>query len=592
MSLLHRASSTESLTHLPRSRSPISRDGASDEETQVVRSERGLSYNPLSSPSPSLQAPTSTTTNKEHPRNNDIGAHEVPRSKRLAQVAAAVLYCLLAAGVVFGYAALKPVLIAEGVYRERCSLDEKEQEVRVCRGQELRLNLLFTLAAVTTNIAALPIGTILDRYGPRVTGTVGAFFLALGALFLASAGPRVDLYIPGYLFLALGGPFVFISSFQLSNAFPTRSGLILALLTGAFDTSSAVFLVYRLVYEWTSGRATLKVFFLGYLVVPVGVLLAQGLLMPGTSYKTAGELLATKVTAEEEADAAKARDDRDSASGGDHVRQDSEESNTPTITPTSNTTVSEITALLGTDKAASTTLAETRGRAPHASGVEGALHHLPARRQLLSPWFILLALFTMLQMLRINLFVATIRPQYEFLLGSYAAARKLNSFFDVALPLGGIVGIPFIGILLDSVDTLYVLVVLVIGGLIVGALGLVRQNEPAAYAGVVLFVLYRPLYYTAVSDYSAKVFGFRTFGKVYGLVICAAGLFNLLQTVLDGAMQGRFEGDPRVVNAALMVATALVGGGLIIWVWVQERKMVAERVGDDGAEDERQAFLG
>ena len=54
------------------------------------------------------------------------------------QVAAAILYCLLAAGVVFGYAALKPVLIEEGVYRDRCSQAELEDGVHVCYEQELR----------------------------------------------------------------------------------------------------------------------------------------------------------------------------------------------------------------------------------------------------------------------------------------------------------------------------------------------------------------------------------------------------------------------------------------------------------------------
>ncbi|KAK4955470.1 hypothetical protein LTR66_013423, partial [Elasticomyces elasticus] len=223
-----------------------------------------------------------------------IGAFEVGRAKRIAQVAVAVVYCLLAAGVVFGYAAVKPVLIREGVYRERCSREELEEGVWVCYEQEIRLNLMFTVAAVSTNVCALPVGTTLDRYGPRVCGLIGSSFLALGALFLAfawDAKPFFDAYIPGYLFLALGGPFVFISSFQLSNTFPQHSGLILALLTGAFDTSSAVFLVYRLIYQATNGRFWPKKFFLLYLVVPAFIFVVQLFLMPDKSYKTVGELV-------------------------------------------------------------------------------------------------------------------------------------------------------------------------------------------------------------------------------------------------------------------------------------------------------------
>jgi hypothetical protein len=48
------------------------------------------------------------------------------------------MYCLLAAGVVFGYAAIKPVLIEEGVYRNLCTADELKSKVDICYAQELR----------------------------------------------------------------------------------------------------------------------------------------------------------------------------------------------------------------------------------------------------------------------------------------------------------------------------------------------------------------------------------------------------------------------------------------------------------------------
>ena len=101
---------------------------------------------------------------------------------------------------------------------------------------------MFTIAAVSTNVVALPVGTILDRFGPRVCGITGAISITIGALLFAFAKELpLDGYIPGYLFMALGGPFIFISSFQLSNTFPQYSGLILALLTGAFDTRARSF---------------------------------------------------------------------------------------------------------------------------------------------------------------------------------------------------------------------------------------------------------------------------------------------------------------------------------------------------------------
>ena len=69
------------------------------------------------------------------------------------------------------------------------------------------------------------------------------------------------------------------------------------------------------------------------------------------------------------------------------------------------------------------------------SGVWGVLHGKSATEQMLTPWFILIALLTVLQMLRMNFFIATIRAQYEFMLGSEKLARQINNFFDVALPV-------------------------------------------------------------------------------------------------------------------------------------------------------------
>lgn len=151
---------------------------------------------------------------------------------------------------------------------------------------------MFTIAAVAANVSALPVGTILDTWGPRVSGIIGSFFLAFGSIIFAFAHQLpFDGYIPGYLLLSLGGPFIFISSFQLSNTFPMRSGLILSTLTGAFDASSALFLIFRLLNEHTGGFISIQKFFLAYVIVPVLITVAQLAIMPATSYKTAGELV-------------------------------------------------------------------------------------------------------------------------------------------------------------------------------------------------------------------------------------------------------------------------------------------------------------
>ncbi|KAI9800507.1 MAG: hypothetical protein M1825_004055 [Sarcosagium campestre] len=504
-----------------------------------------------------------------------IAAFEVSKARRISQVVAAVIYCLLAAGIVFGYAAIKPVLVSEGVYRDLCTPKEIKDGVRTCFKQEIHLNLMFTVAAVATNVCALPVGTILDRYGPRVTGIIGSILIAVGCLLFGLAGLlHFEGYIPGYLFLALGGPFIFISSFQLSNTFPAHSGLILSMLTGAFDSSSAVFLIYRLIYDASHHRFTPSYFFLLYIIVALFIFIVQVTLMPAQSYKTVGELV-TQAEEDETSDT----DSLDSTSQRTRISGRSR--------PRRESVISEITQLLGPEAGDSATRAEAQKQ--ESSGVWGALHGRTAAQQIRSPWFVLIALFTIVQMLRINYFVATIRPQYEYLLGSYEAAVRVNTFFDVALPVGGLVAVPLIGIVLDNFSTVFVLSLLVSIASTIGVLG-VLPFEGAAYVNVVLFCIYRPFYYTAISDYSAKVFGFTTFGSVYGTIMCLGGLFNFLQTPLDAMTHGAFDGDPVPGNVLLLVVAAVIGIALVAFVWRRSKGLRREMLREE-AEGARESLM-
>jgi len=101
-----------------------------------------------------------------------------------------------------GYPALKPILQSSGVYSQLCDVDEN-----YCAASDLRLNFMFTVATVITNVSqvlmritcfnlnanglydhqgcALPAGSLLDRYGPRTTTIVGSAIFLLGNLLFA-----------------------------------------------------------------------------------------------------------------------------------------------------------------------------------------------------------------------------------------------------------------------------------------------------------------------------------------------------------------------------------------------------------------------
>lgn len=430
---------------------------------------------------------------------------------------------------------------------------------------------MFTTAAVATNVCALPVGTILDKYGPRVSGLIGCLFLAIGSLLMAFASRSpFDAYIPGYLFLALGGPFVFISSFQLSNTFPQHSGLILALLTGAFDSSSAIFLFYRLIYSASNGSFTPQKFFLIYLIVPVFILIVQIFVMPSNSYKTVGEIITGVENASDDHDALNYGTD---GSVRVHENQEQHRKRRESV-------ASEMTSLLG--KSGNKQQQEEEKK-KHISGVWGVLHGQSALQQIKTPWFWLVALFTVVQMTRINYFVATVTTQYEYILHSDALAELVNHVFDIALPVGGVLSVPFIGLVLDNTSTPFTLGLLVTIASAIGVLGCLPFLW-AAYANIALFVLYRPLYYTAVSDYAGKVFGYHTFGKVYGLIICMAGLFNFTQAGLDALTHKTFNQDPLPVNLILLFAALSVGLALVGYVYWKSRSLKRDELEEEAEE--------
>lgn len=463
----------------------------------------------------------------------------------------------------FGFAALKPVLIAEGVYRDECGEDELRSGAAVCSEQDLKLNRMFAYAAVLANIASLPVGYILDRIGPRKCGMIGSVIIAAGAGLLSNAkslsGPLIDGFMAGYILLALGGPFVFISSFHLSNSFPRFSGMILAFLTGAFDSSPAVFLVYRLVYERTG--LSLHTFFTLYLIVPAFILFAEILVMPREPYLTVGDV--TKVVEAGVPEAPQRTYVK--------VRQFSVSESTRPLLGSRRHSFDEdedSESIIDDDTHEEDNIVENPTE--HAE-VWGALHQLSVRDQIKSPWFILMAAFTAIQMLRINYFLATVLSQYEYLLGSKEVATLVNRIFDLALPIGGVLAVPFIGVLLDNFSTPTALLVLFSVSTAIGILGLF----PSLIAGIFkigLLVIYRPFYYTLVSDYTAKVFGFDTFGTVYGLLISISGVISLAQAYLDLLTHVVFNLNPIPVNAILLALTVVSGIGLLAFIKHQVHK--------------------
>jgi multisubunit Na+/H+ antiporter MnhC subunit len=121
--------------------------------------------------------------------------------------------------------------------------------------------------------------------------------------------------------------------------------------------------------------------------------------------------------------------------------------------------------------------------------------------------------------------------------------------------------------------------------------GWIRKHCSVCYLSTVLLhlclvstVLHLIVLSNCISDYAAKVFGFHTFGKVYGLIICLAGLFNFLQTPLDALTHKTFNNNPVPVNLILLGIAMIVGLSLTIFVWRKSHFLSKEELNDEAVE--------
>ncbi len=403
--------------------------------------------------------------------------------------------CCLASGIVFGFASLKPILIAEGVYSELCNAGPHDENLLAnapCPEQDMRLNLFFAAAAVTANIAALFAGYSLDHYGRRTCYVTAAIIIAAGSVLLgyAFAIPEFDGYILGNIMLSIGGTFLFVPSFRLANAFPKYSGLIVAIVTGCFDASAAVLLVYRLAWEATNGAFAPNQFFFAYTIVPVILLIGEFTLMPRDAYQTTPDL---------EHKIEKAHDATRDIYGSDQGVESPAELHRVRASRADHrlSKLGQIEDVLGNADEREER-AQKNEEIHLASGVWGVLHGLPAHRQMMTAWFVLILLLTVIQMLKMNNFISTIWSQYRYLLQSDKDAETIAKFFGIALPLGGILTTPFIGFLLNNLSVTAIIGVLTGLIAIIGLLNCLPFLW-AGYATVVFLVVFRPLYYSAMS---------------------------------------------------------------------------------------------
>ncbi|XP_022540626.2 solute carrier family 43 member 3a [Astyanax mexicanus] len=174
------------------------------------------------------------------------------RIRHKLTLATGLLECLCFAGVVFGWASLVFVLKNDGYFSDLCVnvTEANGTTVTDCSAQDERFSLIFTVASFMNNFLTLPNGFIFDRFGTMATRLLAIFLYTLGTLLVALSSKALSfLFFPAISFIAVGGILFLLTNIQVGNLFGTHRSTIITLYNGAFDSSSAVFLIIKVLRE-------------------------------------------------------------------------------------------------------------------------------------------------------------------------------------------------------------------------------------------------------------------------------------------------------------------------------------------------------
>lgn len=205
--------------------------------------------------------------------------------------------------------------------------------------------------------------------------------------------------------------------------------------------------------------------------------------------------------------------------------------------------------------------------------LRNAISDLPLAKQLMTSEFWLLVWTASVGMVSINFFIGSVNDQMVSV--NQDTAKALSQAFAVILPLGGIFSIPVVGLVMDKlgpVNGVLVFWVTLLAFTVLNSLYTATAMQALAYAAFVAVAFCRPLFYTLIAVFTGHVFGFASFGTLYGFVMTCAGVANLGVGPLHAFGQSR---SFLTTNIILVCVQATI---IALWFkmqWASMKRLVA-----------------
>ncbi|XP_037546328.1 large neutral amino acids transporter small subunit 3-like [Nematolebias whitei] len=510
----------------------------------------------------------------------------------------AIMENLLFSAVLLGWASLLIMLKNEGFYAHLCienATDSNWTSVersgwRSCVEQDEMLNLGFTIGSFLLSAATLPLGILMDRYGPRPIRLIGSScFVASCAMIAAATYNPEELSILIFFavsFNGFGGICLTFTSLTLPNMFGNLRSTILSLMIGSYASSAVTFLGVKLIYHLGVSFRVIMWVWTGMACL---VFLNCFLNWPGEPFSGPEDI--------------------------DHM-------SVPPLNPLKLGTDAMLANMVLRDEQELKTAPQTEEKPQVACDSQSPPPFVPLSHSICSPVFLWSVLAMAITQLRLIFFMGAMNKMLEFLVthGDPHPSEELQTeveeqvgFYSSvfgAMQLLCLVTCPLIGYIMDwrmkECDEEYpnmqtsksqpgtpkrdrtiqkltnAIRAFIFTNLLLVFFGIISliDNLPIQVVSFVLHTVVRGFIHSCCGGLYAAVYPANHFGTLTGFQSTISAAFALLQQLLFILMVGHLRGDPYWINVGLLIFS-MTGFLLPIYLFYHRRNLIRENAHED-----------